>query len=149
MRALIQVVDEAKVTVDNEVKGEIARGLLIFLGVGEDDTEANGERLWKKIKNLRIFPDEKGKTNWNIDQVEGEVLIISQFTLFADMRRGNRPSFTSAACAKKGEVLYEHFLSLAEKDVPVQRGVFGADMRVALINAGPFTVWLDTDDLAS
>lgn len=144
MRALVQRVNEASVTVDGEVVGSCKKGYLIFLGVGTRDDEEAAERLWKKILNLRIFSDRKGLTNWSLADINGEVLIVSQFTLFANCRRGNRPSFTDAAPAKKGEALYDYFVSLAKRDVSrVSCGVFGADMQVSLVNDGPFTIWLD------
>lgn len=146
MRALVQRVSEARVTVDGEVVGSCGAGLLILLGVGANDTANNAQRLWNKIHRLRIFADDAGKTNLSLGDVGGEVLVVSQFTLYADCRRGNRPSFTDAAPADKGNELYELFCSLAEKDVAhVGRGIFGADMQVALVNDGPFTVWLDTE----
>ena len=144
MRALLQRVSEASVSVSDEVVGSCGAGLLVLLGVGHDDTEENARLLWDKIWRLRIFSDEQGKTNRSLADIDGEVLIISQFTLFADCRRGNRPSFTDAAPAEQGNRLYEHFCSLAERDAAhVGRGVFGADMQVSLVNDGPFTVWLE------
>ena len=144
MRALIQRVSEAKVIVDGEVVGSCGKGFLIFLGVGAKDDEAAADRLWKKISGLRIFEDERGLTNWSLADVSGEVLVVSQFTLYANCRRGNRPSFTDAAPAGEGERLYEYFVSLAKRDIKhVGTGVFGADMSVSLPNDGPFTVWLD------
>jgi D-tyrosyl-tRNA(Tyr) deacylase len=149
MRALIQRVSGARVTVDGEVVGSCGRGLVVLLGVGPTDTEAEAARLWDKMLGLRIFDDEDGKMNLSLAQVDGEVLVVSQFTLFADCRRRRRPSFTGAASPELGERLYEHFCGLAEKDVRhVGRGVFGADMRVSLDNDGPVTIWLDTDELA-
>lgn len=144
MRALVQRVTEASVTVDGEVVGSCGRGLLVFLGVGHDDTSQGVERLWNKILHLRIFADEKGKTNLSLVDVDGEVLVVSQFTLFADCRKGHRPSFTQAAPPALASELYDSFCSLAQLDVRhVGRGVFGADMQVSLVNDGPFTVWLD------
>lgn len=144
MRALLQRVSEASVSVSGEVVGSCGHGLLVLLGVGGDDTEENARLLWNKIWRLRIFADEQGKTNRSLADIDGEVLIISQFTLFADCRRGNRPSFTDAAPAEQGKRLYEQFCSLAERDARhVGRGIFGADMQVSLTNDGPFTVWLE------
>lgn len=149
VRALLQRVTKAEVSVDGKVVGSCGRGLLVLLGVAPTDDEACAERLWRKILHLRIFADDTGKTNLSLAQVGGEILVVSQFTLYADCRRGNRPSFTSAAPATQAERLYERFCELAERDVPhVGRGVFGTDMQVSLINDGPFTVWLDTDELA-
>ena len=149
MRAVIQRVSEASVEVEKSVVGRCARGFLILLGVGQDDTNTEVERLWNKIVRLRIFDDEAGKVNLSLSDIEGEVLVVSQFTLYADCRRGNRPSFTSAAPPKRASELYERFCQRAEKDVAhVGRGVFGANMKVSLINDGPFTICLDTEELS-
>lgn len=148
MRAIVQRVQEAQVTVDGKVVGSCGRGLLVLLGVGASDTEQEARRLWEKIYKLRIFSDEQGKTNLSLGDVEGDLFVVSQFTLYANCRRGNRPSFTDAAPAQEGNRLYEYFCELAQQDVThVGRGVFGAHMQVSLINDGPFTVWLDTEDL--
>lgn len=148
MRALLQRVTRAEVSVDGRVVGTCGPGLLVLLGVAPSDDEASAERLWHKVSRLRIFADRNGKTNLSLLQTGGEVLVVSQFTLFADCRRGNRPSFTSAARPELAEPLYERFCELAEADVPhVGRGVFGADMQVSLTNDGPFTVLVDTDEL--
>lgn len=148
MRAVIQRVTSAQVDVDGETTGSIGRGFLILLGVGQNDTEAEIERLWGKIFRLRIFDDENGKTNLSLADVDGEVLIVSQFTLFANCRRGNRPSFTEAGAPNEASRLYQLFVDRARRDVPqVGTGVFGADMAVSLVNDGPFTICLDTDTL--
>lgn len=148
MRALLQRVTRAEVSVDGRVVGTCGPGLLVLLGVAPSDDEASAERLWHKVSRLRIFADRNGKTNLSLLQTGGEVLVVSQFTLFADCRRGNRPSFTSAARPELAEPLYERFCELAEADVPhVGRGVFGADMQVSLTNDGPFTVLVGTDEL--
>ena len=148
MRAVVQRVSNARVDIDGATAGSIGRGLLILLGVGHDDSEEQAERLWSKIARLRIFEDAEGKTNLSLADVGGEVLVVSQFTLFANCRRGNRPSFTDAAAPAEAERLYEHFCQLARVDVPrVEQGAFGAMMDVSLVNHGPFTVWLDTDAL--
>ncbi len=148
MRAVLQRVKEANVTIDGQVVGVIGQGYLILLGVGPHDTEAQVETLWNKIYKLRIFEDEVGKTNLSLRDVNGDVLIVSQFTLFADCRKGNRPSFTQAAPPQEAERLYEDFIRRARADVPVvATGRFGADMAVGLINDGPFTICLDTDAL--
>ena len=150
MRALVQCVSEARVDVDGETVGSIGRGFLIFLGVGEGDGEKQAEKLWRKIARMRVFEDEAGKTNLSLADIAGEVLVVSQFTLYANCRKGNRPSFTDAAAPAEAERLYEYFCELAYADVPrVQQGVFGAMMDVSLVNRGPFTIWLDTDDLAA
>ena len=150
MRALIQRVSHASVSVDGEQVGACGQGLLVLLGVGHGDDEAVCAKLWSKICGLRIFEDEAGKTNRSLVDVGGEALIVSQFTLYANCRRGRRPSFTDAAAPDAANALYEHFCSLAEKDLGeehVGRGVFGAMMQVELVNDGPFTVWLDSDEL--
>ena len=149
MRALLQRVSEAQVSVEGAVTGRCGHGYLILLGVAPSDDEAVAARLWDKISKLRVFSDEEGKMNRSLLDVGGSVLVISQFTLYADARRGNRPSFTDAAGPEQGNRLYEHFCGLAEKSVRhVGRGVFGADMQVSLTNDGPVTVWLDTDELS-
>lgn len=150
MRALVQRVERAQVEVDGEVTGSCGAGYLVLLGVAPTDDEALAERLWGKVARLRIFEDETGKTNRSLVDVGGSVLVVSQFTLYADARRGNRPSFTGAARPELAERLYERFCELAETELGagrVGRGVFGTHMRVSLVNDGPFTVLLDTDDL--
>lgn len=150
MRALIQRVERAQVEVDGVTVGSCGPGYLILLGVAPDDDETLAERLWRKVAALRICADEAGKTNRSLVDTGGSVLVVSQFTLYADARRGNRPSFTGAAGPELAERLYERFCELAEAELGpgrVGRGVFGADMRVGLVNDGPFTVMLDTDEL--
>lgn len=150
MRALIQRVRHASVTVDGEVTGSCGKGLLVLLGVGHEDDEALAEKLWNKILGLRIFEDEAGKTNLSLADVGGEALVVSQFTLYANCRRGRRPSFTDAAAPAQANALYERFCELAEADLGAEhvgRGVFGAMMDVELVNDGPFTIWLDTTEL--
>ena len=128
--------------------GRIGRGYLILLGVGHGDGEAQAKRLWETIRKMRVFDDENGKTNLSLADVEGEVLVVSQFTLFANCKKGNRPSFTDAAAPAEAERLYEYFVSLARRDVPqVGTGIFGAMMDVELVNHGPFTLCLDTANL--
>ena len=148
MRALIQRVSQASVSIDGELRGAIGKGFAILLGVGEEDAVEQAETLWNKIYNLRIFEDEDGKTNLLLADVGGDVLVISQFTLYADCKKGRRPSFTGAAAPGVANELYEYFVSLARKDVPhVATGEFGAMMDVSLVNNGPFTIWLDTERL--
>ena len=148
MRAVVQRVTRASVTIDGEVTGSIGQGYLVLLGVGADDTRAEADRLWKKLFGLRIMEDEDGKTNRSIDDVGGEVLVVSQFTLFADCRRGRRPSFPAAGDPAHANELYEYFVQLARQDVSrVATGTFGANMQVELVNDGPFTIVLDTDAL--
>ena len=116
--------------------------------MGADDTEEQAAKLWRKISRMRVFDDEQGKTNLSLADVGGEVLVVSQFTLYANCKKGNRPSFTDAAAPADAERLYEHFCQLARADVPrVEQGVFGAMMDVSLVNRGPFTIWLDTGTL--
>ncbi len=149
MRACVQRVSSASVSVDGGVTGSCGRGFLVLLGVGPGDDEQTARRLWEKIFRLRVFDDRDGKMNLSLAQVDGEVLVVSQFTLYADCRRGRRPSFTDAAPPELGERLYRRFLELAAKDVRhVGHGVFGADMQVSLVNDGPITIWLDTDELS-
>ena len=148
MRAVIQRVRSAQVDIDGETAGSIGRGLLILLGVGHGDTEEQAERLWSKISRLRIFEDADGKTNLSLADVEGEVLVVSQFTLYASCNKGNRPSFTEAGSPDEANRLYEWFADRARRDVPrVETGRFGACMAVSLVNDGPFTLVLDTDNL--
>ena len=148
MRALVQCVSEARVTVDGTVVGSIGKGYLILLGVGADDAEAQADKLWRKISRMRVFEDAQGKTNLSLADVGGEVLVVSQFTLYANCKKGNRPSFTDAAAPADAERLYDHFCQLARADAPrVEQGAFGAMMDVSLVNHGPFTIWLDTDTL--
>lgn len=148
MRALVQRVTHAQVDIDGETVGSCGRGYLVLLGVGADDGPEQIERLWSKIFKLRIFEDENGKTNRSLADVDGQVLIVSQFTLYANCKKGNRPSFTGAGAPDQAERLYEQFAERARQDVPhVETGRFGAMMQVYLVNDGPFTIWLDTDEL--
>ena len=148
MRAVIQRVSEASVTVDGQVVGAIGQGLLVLLGVGHDDSEQTAEKLWSKLARLRNFEDEAGKTNLSLADVGGQLLVVSQFTLYASCKKGNRPSFTDAGAPDEANRLYEWFANRARADVPVvQTGCFGAYMDVALVNDGPFTIVLDTDQL--
>ncbi len=147
MRALIQRVTEASVTVEGKIVGQIGKGYLVLLGVMESDTEQEVAVLCEKLVKLRIFPDADGKTNCSIRDVDGAMLVISQFTLCADCRKGTRPSFSHAAKQETANRLYELFLEACRKEIPqVECGVFGAYMDVALRNDGPFTVMLDTDE---
>ena len=148
MRALIQRVRHASVVADGTKTGEIEQGFLILLGVTEDDTDAEVTMLTEKILKLRIFSDAEGKTNCSLQDVGGSLLVISQFTLCADCRKGTRPSFSHAAKPDEANRLYELFLAQCRAVIPhVDSGVFGAHMDVSLLNDGPFTIWLDTDDL--
>ena len=144
MRALIQRVTSASVKVDEKIVGKIGKGFLIFLGVYEEDTEEKIEKLTKKIVNLRIFNDENDKMNLSIKDVKGKILLISQFTLCADTRKGNRPSFVSAKNPKDANVIYEKTIeSIRNEGIIVEKGIFGADMKVELLNDGPVTILLD------
>lgn len=148
MRAVLTRVSSASVTIDNQVVGRIGKGFLILLGIGPEDTEAQCRYLAEKALSLRIFEDDQGKMNLGLDQVGGQVLVISQFTLYGNCRKGRRPSFTEAAPPQLGNELYEKFLSIcAELGYPPQHGQFGADMKVASVNDGPVTLILDTDQL--
>lgn len=146
MRALLQRVSQARVTVDGAVVGEIGPGLLILLGVAKPDITANAEFLVDKILNLRIFPDAAGKMNLSLIETSGELLVVSQFTLYADCRKGRRPGFDAAAPAEQARTLYESFVALARRSgLRVQTGVFQAHMQVALVNDGPVTLLLETE----
>ena len=148
MRAVVQCVSEARVTIEGEVAGRIGRGFVILLGVGQGDAEAQADKLWGKISKMRVFEDADGKTNLSLSDVGGEVMVVSQFTLYANCKKGNRPSFTDAMEPGEAERLYEYFVGLARRDFgQVATGRFGADMDIALVNHGPFTVLLDTDAL--
>lgn len=148
MRALVQRVTRASVTIGGGVTARIGAGYLVLLGVGEGDTPAEAERLWSKLRDLRIMEDDEGRVNRSLMDTAGDVLVVSQFTLYANCRRGRRPSFTDAASPDLARELYEYFVELARRDVErVQTGTFAADMSVDLVNDGPFTVMLDTADL--
>jgi D-tyrosyl-tRNA(Tyr) deacylase len=145
VRALLQRVSRAEVSVDGAPIGEIGRGLVVLVGVGPEDDEGVADSLAHQVAELRIFADDEGRTNRSLLDVEGGALVVSQFTLFADTRRGRRPGFTGAAPPDQAERLYERFAAtLAGLDVPVATGRFGASMAIELVNDGPFTIWLDT-----
>ena len=146
MRALLQRVERAEVRVEDEVIGRIGRGLVVLLGIGRTDDAPVASSLARRVVELRIFADEEGRTNRSLLDVGGEALVVSQFTLYADARRGRRPGFTDAALPEQAIPLYERFASAVESTgVRVARGRFGAEMAVELVNDGPFTIWLDTD----
>lgn len=148
MRAVLTRVSHASVTIDGEVVGKIGRGFLILLGVGPNDTERECRLLAEKALGLRIFEDENGKMNLGLEQVGGQVLVVSQFTLYGSCRRGRRPSFADAANPELGSALYERFLAICgELGYPPEHGRFGADMKVESLNDGPVTLILDTDQL--
>ena len=148
MRAVLTRVKSASVTIDGACVGSIGRGFLILLGVGPNDTERECRYLAEKALGLRIFEDENGKMNLGLEAVQGEVMVVSQFTLYGNCRKGRRPSFTDAAGPELGNAMYEKFLSVCEElGYPPQHGRFGADMKVESINDGPVTLILDTDQL--
>ncbi|HEV7236756.1 MAG TPA: D-aminoacyl-tRNA deacylase [Ktedonobacteraceae bacterium] len=148
MRALLQRVSRASVTVDEQIVGHIGQGLLVFLGIGHDDNEAMVKLLADKIVQLRIFSDAQGKMNLSLLDIQGEMLVVSQFTLHADVRRGRRPSFTNAASPSLANSLYELFKETCmQYGLTVASGIFGASMSVELRNEGPVTIWLDSEQL--
>lgn len=148
MKIVLQRVLNAAVTIDGETVGEIGKGYLLLLGVSDDDTVSVADKMIEKIAKLRIFEDEDGKTNLNADAVGSEVLVVSQFTLYADCKKGNRPSFVKAGSPKTAEEIYEYILTRCEQLFKkTQCGRFGADMKVSLVNDGPFTLVLDSDEI--
>ena len=149
MRAVIQRVLHSKVTVDGQIIGEIGKGFTVLLGVCNEDTKTEADKLIRKMIGLRICEDAQGKTNLSIQDTDGELLIVSQFTLYADCRKGRRPSFTGAGNPEHANDLYEYVIEQCRGQVKhVAHGEFGADMKVEIMNDGPFTIILDTDDLA-
>ena len=148
MRFVIQRVDEASVCVEGKAVGKIKKGFVVLVGISNTDTCEIADKMIRKLINLRIFSDENDKTNLNINSINGELLIISQFTLYADCRKGNRPSFTNAGNPELAENLYEYIRKKCSEEVPhVAHGVFGAHMDISLINNGPFTIILDSDEM--
>lgn len=148
MRFLIQRVQHASVSVEEKVIGEIKHGFLVFVGINNEDTYEIADKMIKKLIGLRIFQDENGKTNLDIKTVSGELLIISQFTLYADCKKGNRPSFIRAGEPGKAEEMYRYIIEQCKREIEiVQEGSFGADMKVSLLNDGPFTVILDSAEI--
>ena len=144
MKIVLQRVSRANVTVNNRITGQIGKGYVLLIGVGKSDTKEHVTRLVEKIKKLRLFPDSEGKTNLSIGDVSGEILVISQFTLYADCRKGTRPGFTDSASPALAEELYEYFIEIAKPQFrTVASGVFGAMMQVELVNDGPFTIFLE------
>jgi len=144
MKLVVQRVKEAKVEVNEKVVGKINKGFLVLIGVTHEDKKEQADYLVKKLCNLRVFEDENGKMNLGLKDIEGELLIVSQFTLYADCSNGNRPSFTNAARPEKANELYEYFCKECEKnDIKVEKGIFGADMKVSLINDGPVTIIIE------
>ena len=149
MRILIQIVNSASVTVDEKIIGKIDKGYLVFLGVSDSDTKETADKMLKKLVNLRVFKDENDKTNLSINDVGGAMLMVSQFTLYADARKGNRPSFTGAGAPEHAKALYEYMIDEARGTygIHTETGEFGADMKVNLENDGPFTIMLDSDEI--
>ena len=148
MKFIVQRVSEANVFVDNQIIGEIKKGFLVLVGVSNTDTKETADKMVSKLIHLRIFEDSDGKTNLDIKSVNGELLIISQFTLYADCKHGNRPSFINAGNPELANELYEYIINKCKEEVPVvQHGEFGAHMKVSLINDGPFTIVLDSDEI--
>ncbi len=148
MRFVIQRVTESKVEVDGKVIGQIGKGFMVLVGVSDTDTKEIADKMVKKLVGMRIFEDENGKTNLSLDAVGGELLLISQFTLYANCKRGNRPSFIEAGAPDMANEMYEYIIAKCKESVEVvERGEFGADMKVSLVNDGPFTILLDSDSL--
>lgn len=146
MKIVIQRVTNASVTVENNIVGKIEKGFLVLLGVGPEDTKEIADFLVQKLVKLRVFEDEKGKMNLSVKEIAGELLIVSQFTLYADCSNGNRPSFTNAAKPDKANELYEYFIQKCKQEnIKVAHGKFGADMKVELLNDGPVTIVLEKD----
>lgn len=148
MKCVIQRVLESSVKVDGEVIGSIGKGFMVLIGVGQNDTKEIADKMIKKLIGMRIFEDENGKTNLSLADVDGELLLISQFTLYANCKKGNRPSFIESGAPDMAEELYEYIIAKCKEQVPVvERGRFGADMKVSLINDGPFTIVLNSEEL--
>lgn len=148
MKFVIQRVTEASCTVDNQITGEIKNGFCVLIGVAETDTIEIADKMIKKMLQMRIFADDQGKTNLSLKDVSGSLLLISQFTLYANCKKGNRPSFIEAGNPELANSLYEYIIEECKKEIPmVQTGIFGADMKISLINDGPFTIVLDSEQL--
>ena len=148
MRIVIQRVSHAQVTIDGQVRGSIQKGYMVLIGSGQEDTEALADRMIAKMLDLRIFEDADGKSNLSLRDVDGALLLISQFTLYADCKKGNRPSFIKAGNPELANSLYEYIIAACKKELPVvETGSFGADMKVELLNDGPFTVIVDSKEL--
>lgn len=145
MKFVIQRVSKASVTIEGEIRGKIDKGFLVLIGVGQEDNEAIADKMVKKLIGMRIFQDENGKTNLALQDVDGQLLLISQFTLYADCKKGNRPSFINAGTPQRANELYQYIIQKCKEEIPVvEEGEFGADMKVELLNDGPFTVILDS-----
>lgn len=150
MRFVIQRVTNSKVTVDDNTIGQIGKGFMVLIGVADSDTKEIADKMIRKMINMRIFEDENGKTNLGLKDVGGSLLLISQFTLYADCKKGNRPSFIKAGAPDKANELYEYIIAKCKEDIDVvEKGEFGADMKVELQNDGPFTIFLDSEEIFS
>lgn len=148
MRFVIQRVTSASCTVEERITGEIKKGFLVFIGVADSDTKEIADKMIKKLLGMRIFEDSEGKTNLSLHDVDGSLLLISQFTLYADCKKGNRPSFIKAGKPDFAKEMYEFIISECKKEIPiVETGIFGADMKIELLNDGPFTILLDSDEI--
>ena len=148
MKFVIQRVTEASCTVEGKVTGQIKKGFLVFIGVSAGDTTQIADKMVKKLLGLRIFEDENGKTNLSLHDVDGQLLLISQFTLYADCRKGNRPSFTNAGKPDMANEMYQYIIAKCKQEIKiVEQGIFGADMKISLLNDGPFTIILDSDEI--
>ena len=148
MKFIIQRVTNASCQVNQEITGEIKKGFLVFIGVSDEDTKEIADKMTKKMLGLRIFEDENGKTNLSLNDVGGELLLISQFTLYADCKKGNRPSFIKAGKPDMANEMYEYIIAKCKEEISVvKKGIFGADMKISLLNDGPFTIILDSDEI--
>ena len=147
MKFVIQRVTDAKVSVDGKVVGKIGKGFMVLIGIAGTDTVEIADKMIKKLIGMRIFEDENGKTNLALKDVGGELLLISQFTLYSDCKKGNRPSFVNAGAPDMADEMYQYIISQCKKEIDVvEKGIFGADMKVSLVNDGPFTIVLDSDE---
>ena len=148
MRFVIQRVSHAQVTIDGQVRGSIQKGYMVLIGIGQEDTEALADRMIAKMLDLRIFEDADGKSNLSLRDVDGALLLISQFTLYADCRKGNRPSFVRAGKPEMASRMYDYIVARCKEQIPdTGCGIFGADMKISLLNDGPFTILLDSEEI--
>lgn len=148
MKFVIQRVTDAKVSVDGKVVGKIGKGFMVLIGIAGTDTVEIADKMIKKLIGMRIFEDENGKTNLALKDVGGELLLISQFTLYSDCKKGNRPSFVNAGAPDMADEMYQYIISQCKKEIDVvEKGIFGADMKVSLVNDGPFIIVLDSDEI--
>lgn len=148
MKFVIQRVTNASCMADNKITGEISQGFLVFIGISDTDTREIADKMVRKLLGLRIFEDAQGKTNLSLNDVKGGLLLISQFTLYADCRKGNRPSFINAGKPDAAKALYEYIIDCCKQQIPiVECGIFGADMKISLLNDGPFTIILDSNEI--